>query len=196
MCFSDYKRDLAAPGAFNPFWILDRYFHCGQTHAFAEAHPDEEPLFKGQLARALYDALGIELHPLQFVFCGSAHLGFSPVPTNEKFGKPFNPSTSDIDVAVVSSDLFDRWWGELQTIELLEAVRKKVAEDIFWGFINPANAWDVSPIGRKWWKAFGSIETKRANAVRGRLYRNHWSMQSYHLLAINGGRRRLLGKRI
>jgi hypothetical protein len=53
MGFSDYKRDLAAPGAFNPFWILDRYFHCGQTHAFAEAHPDEEPLFKGQLARGL-----------------------------------------------------------------------------------------------------------------------------------------------
>jgi hypothetical protein len=128
------------------------------------------------------------------ILCGSAHLGFSPVPS--KLGKPFDPTSSDIDVAIVSAEIFDRWWSELQTIELVPAVLQRVADDLFWGFINPANIKDVSQIGREWWEVFGSIQTDRARGVRGRLYRYYWSMQSYHAHAIIEGRRRLHGVRV
>src|SRR5262249_20345431 len=117
--------------------MLDRYFHSGQSSVFIGAPPEAESVFKRDLVRQLHTCLRIPLHPLQLILCGSAHLGFSPVP--EKLGKPFDSSLSDIDVAVVSIELFDRWWSELQSIELIPAVLTKVANDLFWGFINPAN---------------------------------------------------------
>jgi hypothetical protein len=106
MGFPDYQRDLVAPD-YEVERVLDRYFHCGVSHVFVGARPDEEPSFKRELVRRLRDSLRIELHPLQLMLCGSAHLGFSPVP--DKLGKPFDSRSSDIDVAVVSTELFDHW---------------------------------------------------------------------------------------
>jgi hypothetical protein len=192
MAFPDYKRDLLAAD-FDESRVLDRYFHSGQSVAFVGAHPEEEPLFKRDLARRLDEALSFQLHPLQLIVCGSAHLGFSPVP--DKLGKPFNSLSSDIDVAIVSTELFDRWWAELQVSELVPAVLTTVARDLFRGFIDPSNVNNASETGCQWWQVFGNIESERAKGVRGRIYRNHWSMQNYHRSAINGGRRKLLGMR-
>lgn len=189
MAFPDYKRDLLAAG-FDTNRLLDRYFHSGQSWVFIGAHPEEEPSFKSDLARRLLVSLEVPLHPLQLILCGSAHL----VP--EKLGKPFDSLASDIDVAVVSAEMFDRWWSELQLIELVPAVLKRVADDLFWGFINPANVYSISKIGREWWGVFGGIQTDRAKGVRGRLYRNYWSMQNYHAHAIIEGRKKLLGMRV
>jgi hypothetical protein len=192
MAFPDYKRDLTAAD-FDANRILDRYFHSGQSIVFNGAPPEVEPLFKSNLARQLHQCFRIKFHPLQLIVCGSAHLGFSPVP--HKLGNPFNALSSDIDVAVVSTELFDHWWFELQSIELFPPDLARVAEDLFWGFINPSNVKNVSPIAREWWSVFGDIQTDRAKGVRGRLYRNYWSTQNYHAHAINGGRNILLGKR-
>lgn len=181
MGFPEYRRDLEAPD-FDANRMLDRYFHCGQSVAFRDSDPNEEPFFKSRLARGLEECLGVAIHPLQLILCGSAHLGFSPVP--EKLGKSFNSTSSDIDVAVVSSELFDRWWLELQSCDLVGAVRTKIAEDLFWGFINPWKLKEVSVLGRSWLEFFRTLETDRAKGVRGRLYRNLWSMQNYHRLAI------------
>jgi hypothetical protein len=192
MGFPDYKRDLQAPD-FDLNRMLNRYFHSGQSVAFLGAHPEEEPAFKTDLARHVFEAINIQLHPLQLVVCGSAHLGFSPVP--DKLGKPFDPQKSDIDIAVVSGELFDRWWAELQSTDPVPAVYRKIADDLFWGFINPVNVKTVTDIGQRWWSIFGKIQTDRAQAVRGRLYRNFWSMQSYHRHAIVRGRKMLEGVR-
>src|SRR5262245_48591071 len=104
MAFPDYKRDLLAAN-FDVNRILDRYCHSGQSAIFMGASPDTEPFFKNDIARRLCDSLCVRLHPLQLIICGSAHLGFSPVP--DKLGKPFDSSSSDIDVAVVSTELFE-----------------------------------------------------------------------------------------
>jgi hypothetical protein len=193
MAYADYRNDLLA-AAFDANRMLDRYFHSGQSVAFLGAHPEAEPAFKTDLARRLYGSLQVQLHPLQLILCGSAHLGFSPVP--DKLGKAFDSRSSDIDVAVVSADLFDDWWSELQASDILPSVLKRVSEDLFWGFINPANVNNVSDIGRKWWRLFGEIKTERASGVRGRVYRNFWSMQSYHMHAINEARKTLLNQRV
>jgi len=87
MAFPDYKRDLLAVD-FVADRVLDRYFHAGQSHVFFGADPKIEPEFKRYLAVQLRQALDVRLHPLQLILCGSAHLGFSPVPT--KLGKPFD----------------------------------------------------------------------------------------------------------
>lgn len=156
---------------------------------FIGAPPDEEANFKRDVARGFFTTFLLGVHPFQLIVTGSAHLGFSPVPG--KLGKPFNPASSDIDIAVVSSELFDVWWSELQSRGLEPAVRETVSHDLFWGFINPANVRDASDYGAKWWQLFGGLRTERAAGVRGRLYRTFWSMQSYHKLAIFRARQEL-----
>jgi hypothetical protein len=191
MAFPDYKQDLLTE-AFDANYVLDRYFHSGQSAVFAGGNPDAEANFKYAIAREFYAAFSLRIHPFQIVITGSAHLGFSPVPG--KLGKPFNPQTSDIDTAIVSSELFDLWWTELQSGGLEQAVRDPVSHDLFWGFINPSNVRDVSDSGARWWELFGKQKTDRAAGVRGRLYRTFWSMQSYHKLAIFRGRQELLAQ--
>jgi hypothetical protein len=97
MGFPDYKRDLGDIDV-DINYILDRYFHSGESAVFAGAPPDEQAKLKNDVARALFDSFHVRVHPFQLVISGSAHLGFSPVP--EKLGKPFDPQKSDIDIAV------------------------------------------------------------------------------------------------
>src|ERR1700674_2019739 len=172
MAFADYKRDLADRDT-DVNRILDRYFHSGVSHVFVGASPEEEPKLKERVARSLYNAFHARVHPFQLVVCGSAHLGFSPVP--EKLGKPFDSKTSDIDIAVVSPEIFDQWWAEPQGGGLDDATRSIVARELFFGFINPANVRDVSEHGSKWWQVCGELDPDRAHGIRGRLYRNFWS---------------------
>lgn len=193
MRFDDYQQDLKS-GTFEVNRVLDKYFHCGRSAVFEGVSLEAEPEFKNYIARALYNALAMSLHPLQLVVCGSALLGFSPV--LEKLGKPFDSRTSDIDIAVVSSELFDRWWRELQASRMDRSSRTKVAEDLFRGFINPVTVASESKIGQDWWKLFRQLDTPFAVGVRGRLYRDFWSMQNYHRSAIYGARDQLLFRRI
>ncbi|MFL5329983.1 MAG: hypothetical protein ACJ8C4_13845 [Gemmataceae bacterium] len=194
MPWADYKKDLLSP-TFDPHRILDQYFHTGQPVVFANTPREVEPKFKRKLAGDLQSIFGAQLHPLQLILCRSAHLGFSPVPGKNKLGRVFDPAKSDIDVAVVSAELFDSWWLDLQSCGLDQSARDEISEDIFWGFISPDNVGSNSRFKRKWWKLFGDFETDYANGVRGRLYRSYGAMQNYHLHAINGGRRELLGDR-
>src|SRR5689334_9608076 len=110
MGYADYKRDLQSE-PLDPDWILHRYFHAGQSALFQGADPSEEPRFKWNISKQIAQEFRVQCHPLQLFVCGSAHLGFSPVPG--KLGKPFNSDESDVDLALVSSELFDRWWHEL-----------------------------------------------------------------------------------
>lgn len=189
MSYADYKRDLLADD-FDANYVLDRYFHSGQSFVFVGAtSADEESNLKFDVARALFGAFSVRVHPLQLVLCGSAHLGFSPVP--DRLGTSFNPERSDIDIAVVSPELFDIAWTELQSAGLDPMIRSQVSHDLFFGAINPAIIRDLCEFGGRWWTTFGGLRTDRAKGIRGRLYRNCWSMQSYHKLAIYGGRAKL-----
>lgn len=180
MGFADYQRDIQDPDVSHD-WILNRYFHAGQSYAFSGADPSEEVELKMGLASDLSAAFDHLVHPLQLVVCGSAHLGFSPV-WGEKYGAPFDPRRSDIDVAVIHGELFERCWSELQNGR--EEPPDQVRDDLFWGLINPALIKDACRFGEKWWTLFGALRTDRARGVRGRLYRNHWSMQNYHRVSI------------
>lgn len=192
MAFADYRRDLLSED-FDVNYVLDRYFHSGQSSVFAGAPPEAEVSMTGDIARSLFNAFAVRVHPLQIIICGSAHLGFSPVP--DKLGKPFDPAKGDIDVAVISQEIFESTWNELQSIGLDSAIRATVARDLFWGFINPANIREVAEHGKRWWNAFGGLKTERAAGIRGRLYRNFWSMQSYHRIAIYQGREKLIAEK-
>ncbi len=192
MSFTDYKRDLRN-ASFDPNYVLDKYFHAAQSAVFVGAPPGEEARLKQEVASQLLQIFGVRVHILQLIVCGSAHLGFSPIASEDRFGKPFDPERSDIDIAVISPELFESWWTELQSIALDGATRQAVAQDLFWGFLNPALLHDIGEHGRKWWGLFGGLKTDRAHGIRGRLYKNHWSMQAYHRIAVVQGHNRLVG---
>ncbi len=191
MSFTDYERDLRA-ASFDPNYVLDKYFHSAQSAVFQGAPPGEEAKLKQEVASQLLRLFGVRVHALQLVVCGSAHLGFCPIP-DERFGKQFDPKKSDIDIAVISPELFESWWTELQSIGLDAETRLAVARELFWGFLNPALLRDVGEHGPKWWGLFGALRTDRAQGIRGRLYKNLWSMQSYHRIAVVEGHNRLAG---
>ncbi len=194
MGYADYKNDLKAT-CFDVEDVLHRYFHAGQSALFQGADPNEEPRFKRAISKQIAQDIGIKCHPLQLVICGSAHLGFSPVP--EKLGTTFHPERSDVDVAVVSAEIFDCWWTELQErASLTDPERRRIAEDLFWGFIDPSRVRHLSEMGKTWWKLFGNFSIDRACGVRGRVYRSYWNMQNYHKHAIERGREKLMKMKV
>jgi hypothetical protein len=193
MNFNDYERDLKDPACTVDF-ILNRYYHSGQSQVFHGSDPKIEPAFKVQIGAALEQQLRIRFHPLQIIICGSAHLGFSPTP-GENFGNSFNPRTSDIDVAIISPELFERWWTELRSCDLTESKHREIAFNVYRGLINPHLVWRLSDIGQQWWNLFNKLPASHAKSVRGRVYRDYWSMQEYHRRAIVEARNELAGRR-
>jgi hypothetical protein len=189
MAYPDYRRALE-DAAIDINAILDRFFHSGESAVFAGAAPETEAELKNQVAIAFFQAFHIRIHPFQLIVTGSAHLGFSPVP--DKLGKPFNSEESDIDFCIISPELFEAWWTELQSSGLDRPTRDLVSRDLFYGFINPANLQGVSNFANRWWVTFGALRTDRAKGIRGRLFKNFWSMQSYNRLSIIWGRDKLL----
>jgi len=124
------------------------------------------------------------LHPTEVVVVGSAKLGFSLVP--EKRYRPFG-DTSDIDVAICSSDLFDACWEEVFDYWArpefwfgLEDFRKY----LFRGWMRPDKLPPARSFQRsqKWWEFFRELTSEGTFGpykVRGALYKNWHFLESY-----------------
>jgi hypothetical protein len=177
--------------------ILDAYYHSGTPYVFQE-NADAHGVFKRNVANEIRSAFGLSCHPLDVVICGSAHLGFSAAP-NENFGKPFSFTESDIDVAILLPELFDRWWLELVDPRIGVDLRERridIADHLLNGFINPQFVRDSSPIGKRWWDLFRTLDAGSLKRVRGRINRNPHFMQNYHRLSVIRGREKLRGARV
>ena len=149
--------------------------------------------------RKVYDLLVNEIAATlgvarsSIVTVGSAKLGFSVHP--DKFPRPFGPR-SDIDIAVMDHDLFDRIWhaivdwhyprkGQNLPREDREWVRKR-RSDIYWGLFHPDKIRysgleftralvPLRDISTLWFNTFqkASLLTGlTAHTVSGRLYRS------------------------
>lgn len=86
--------------------ILAKVFILEGTPAVFGRSPMKYVIFKEQVA----ERFAVGSQDVRIV--GSARLGFSPSPHNEKYGKPFE-ETSDVDVVIVSECLFHRGSREL-----------------------------------------------------------------------------------
>jgi len=174
--------------------ILDAYYHTGTPHVF-QGDDATHGQFKRDLANEIGSAFGVGCHPHHVVVCGSAHLGFSASP-HDKFGTPFSFTESDIDVAILLPELFDRWWLELVDPRImLGKHRSDIAEHVLNGYINPQLVRDLTMTGTDWWRLFGRFTSGRFSKVRGRIYRGPQFMQNYHRLSVLRGRDKLLGAR-
>ena len=133
------------------------------------------------------------LHPNEVLMVGSAKLGFSIV-QNQRY-QPFGEE-SDIDVAVVSSQLFDifaqatfdyrqhsPYWPKYETF----------VKYMFRGWIRP----DLLPPGlvqrMRWWEFFRALTTEGrfgTYQIRAGLYKSWHYLDSYHSICIADCKRR------
>ena len=102
------------------------------------------------------------LNPQDVIMVGSAKLGFSISPLQR--WQPFH-GESDIDVAIISPDIFDRFWKELYdfNIKLTDRTPKEdkqyyiFLDYFFKGWLRP-DFFPFSYVGRKeWFDFFKSI---------------------------------------
>lgn len=139
------------------------------------------------------------INPEEVKMVGSAKLGFSIVPF--QLWKPFDDS-SDIDMVIVSSKVFDDFWRDLYDFNIHLTVRTQEEQDMYYKFLDYFfKGWirpDLFPFRypqkRKWFTFFKSISYGKfgQRKVTGAIYKNMEFFEKYHTLNI----RRLRSGRI
>jgi hypothetical protein len=122
--------------------------------------------------------------PQHMHLVGSGKLGFS-IAENKRY-RPFNPE-SDIDIAIVSPELFDKIWMEVARFNAQEANWKekgKFRRYLMDGWIRP----DALPISdsfqtrKEWWPFFQGLTSQIQNGkfrVSAGLYRTEAFLELY-----------------
>lgn len=127
------------------------------------------------------------LNPQYVIMVGSAKLGFSISPL--KLWRPFNDD-SDIDMVIISTELFDRFWKELYDFNINLTDRSEDEDKQYRDFLNYFfRGWlrpDMFPFsyhGRtEWFEFFKSISYGDYGdyKVTGAIFKNDDFYESYH----------------
>ncbi|MFD0557090.1 hypothetical protein FB566_2345 [Stackebrandtia endophytica] len=142
-------------------------------------------------------ASALEVDPMAIQLVGSARLGYSINP--KKNFKKFHKD-SDLDIAVISPELFDKAWGELREIikDVAFAHKKRYLRKLVF---EECIALDIVlpqlSFGEQWSRSrdlfvedLGGVF--RNCAVNYRLYRNHGSLRDYQLRSVSIARDRAI----
>ncbi len=160
--------------------IFRKYILSGSAHALSD-----EKLY--QLKEEICECFDIEFNDI--VLVGSAKLGFSIKPTKryEEFS-----DESDIDIAVVSTELFKKIWEEAFLYKKSGAYWpncKVFFQYLSEGWIRP----DKLPSSRyfefskKWWGFFERLTSEGRYArvkIRGGIYHSWFFLQEYQKICI------------
>lgn len=142
------------------------------------------------LKKALAEHFNVHTKNIEIV--GSGKLGISL--NSDRLGKQYD-THSDIDIAVVSSELFDVAWFELTKLEsitykLTDKDRNFLIEcsgSISKGFISPDKLPQISNFSRNWWKIFSGLSNKdkyEYKKIRGRLFKDWWFAEKYYSIQL------------
>ena len=148
-----------------------------------------QPAIYSQLIEHL--SQGLQVPEEDICIVGSARIGFSLSPY--KYGVPFH-RYSDIDIVVVSQDIFDRSWIDIltrrrkrwrtlqnTTQDPLEAHQHK--HFIYNGWIYPRSIYESLTDGYRWMSTFNStsrIPELASRSMNSRLYRTWDHVRHYH----------------
>ena len=168
--------------------VLDTYLFEGLPYSFAE-----QPRLHQRMIRSLSRGLNVPQQDICIV--GSARLGFSLAP--DRYGEPFS-DLSDLDVVIVSTELFDPSWLDILTnrrvpwSELRQATRTRLIEHrekyhVYNGWIYPNSVAEALDIGERWLSTFNGLSTipdLSSRRIGGRLYRTWEHARHYHLRSL------------
>lgn len=175
--------------------VVNKYILGGNPICFSGRE-----ILISQLKKALAEHFNVHIKNIEIV--GSGKLGISL--NRDRFGKQFD-AHSNIDIAVVSSELFDIAWFELMKLEsitykLTEIDRgflKECSDSISKGFISPDKLPQISNFSQNWWKIFLELSNKdeyECKKIRGRLFKDWWFAEKYYSLQLTRLKSEIGGK--
>lgn len=131
-----------------------------------------------------------EVHPNEVLVVGSSKLGFSIAPT--KRYRHF-AETSDIDVVIVSSKLFDQIWKAVHQYWDHGGYWERSTQFktyLFQGWIRPDKLPPAATfeIANDWWRFFNYLSSTRKYSVykvAGALYRDWYFLEAYQLRSVS-----------
>lgn len=161
-------------------WYFSK--HQDQTEEFAVRQMDT-------LKEILNKNIGVAFHNI--IMVGSGKIGYSLSP--QKNFKEFDDD-SDIDIAVISSKLFEFIWEKLRDEYSIKYIHNynTIASSIYRGFINEKNFISIDEVRPIWNDKINNankeIQNKLSiyNSINYRIYRSWEDLESYH---INGLRK-------
>lgn len=139
-------------------------------------------------------AKSLEVDPIGIQLVGSARLGYSLSP--HKQFKEFHKN-SDLDIAVVDAELFDKAWRELQSIlkgsDALIGDKGYVRKLVFDECIGLDKVLPHLSFGAHWSKARDTIaaslsEPLQDRTINFRLYRTHRALREYQVRSVEKAR--------
>lgn len=173
-------------------WYFSDYLHIDPAEIV-----DRMDYFKEIVSKRL----NINFHNVQIV--GSAKVGYSLSP-----GKLFTPfhderpdkPSSDIDIAIISDRMYQKYWDELRHIKKLRYMQtyyNRLTESIFRGYINEKDLLKVQDIGAEWEELTRPInvmlqdELGFVHPITYRVYRSWDDLEEYQIIGISKARRSL-----
>ena len=174
----DFKSDLPI---LDTMAILNKYVYCEECAMLLPAQ---------HLALKTRTAGKFNISPNQVIIVGSTKLGFSIAP--EKLFRAFC-DTSDIDVAIVSPELYVKVWYELFNYRRSQpywADENECMQYCFQGWIRPdklprSNSY---PFAKAWWEFFQTLTSSGEFGpykIRAALYHSKPFMDSYQRICID-----------
>lgn len=134
------------------------------------------------------------IHPNEVLIVGSGKLGFSIAP--QKLWKPFDIN-SDIDIAIISPKIFEKYWTILRDIDI-DTLPRNVKQDedyqefllyLFKGWLRPDKFNSKHKISNEWFKFFKSLKSivseNKEHDVNAGIYKNFDAFEYYHCKNIN-----------
>lgn len=143
-----------------------------------------------ELRKKLSDHFGVHLKNIEIV--GSAKLGISLNPVSGRLGMQYDEQ-SDIDLVIVSNELFDLAWNELTIKEdsLFNEQERLLLKNCYYniprGYISPNNLPSKLSFYKNWWEIFyslSSMEKFEKRKIRGRLFKNWWFVEKYYSIQL------------
>ena len=178
--------------------LVEKYLFAGLPFSFF----GRTDTYK-QMLRSI--SRGLEVPQPNICVVGSARIGFSLAP--HKFGQPFSPY-SDIDIVIVSEELFDSSWLDILTnrhhrwSSLSRQTQDRLIEHqerhhIYYGYISPSFVAPALAIGHQWLTTFNrlsQIPFLASRPVSGRLYRTWDHAKVYHRWSLRRVRDTIVGQ--
>jgi hypothetical protein len=185
---SKFKADLASPTK-DVSEIIRRHITTGDP-----AILDGDVYF--ELRRQI--AQHFVLHPSSVVLVGSCRLGFSLKLKGKEPRSRYHhcKSSSDVDIAVVSTPLFDSYWdnvfGVVQKSRnwALRKDSKTFVRDLFSGWITPGDLPNLPSFAdaARWQEFFDGLTQSRVCGIRtvnARLYRDWARLEAYQAILVS-----------
>jgi hypothetical protein len=170
-----FKKDL---GQLTADQVFDRWMLTGSCEVIDD-----------DAAHAIGDSIAAQftVEYRDIVYVGSASLGFSIKPARRY--KPFGED-SDVDVAIVSRDLFERVWREIYAYDRSGAYwpeRASFRKYLVRGWIRP----DLLPpselfdFANEWWPFFNELRIDGCPyKVAAGIYHSHYFLREYQKVCI------------